>query len=236
PWTQGSWVRALWDRHNYMWDFHSNLTSPHTYESPSWAWVLLKRPVSYFFCSGDQCNPRVDEGDYVEIFAAGSPFVWWAAVLALFYLAFVWARKRDIRRPEGVILAGVALTYGPWLLPMTNRSTMFLFYFLPTVPFLGLALAYVATRIGESWEAKAAIGLFCAGALASFIWYFPMVASVPIPQQDWDKRIWVFDNCEKPPGVPTTETTTQTSGAAVVTTTFTTNDNSSLPPIGWCWI
>jgi predicted membrane-bound dolichyl-phosphate-mannose-protein mannosyltransferase len=60
-----SWWKALWDRHKYMWDFHTNLRSHHSYESPPWSWIVLKRPVSYYYDRGASGNPA-------EIFAAGA--------------------------------------------------------------------------------------------------------------------------------------------------------------------
>ncbi|HEX2241132.1 MAG TPA: phospholipid carrier-dependent glycosyltransferase [Actinomycetota bacterium] len=239
PWADGSIVRALIDRHKYMLDFHTDLLSTHSYQSPAWSWILLKRPVSYAFCAGTSCNPATAEGNYKEIFATGNPFVWWPAVLALVYIAAVWVRKRDLRGPEGTILAGFVLTYGPWLLPMLDRPAVFIFYMVPTVPFLCLALAYVVTKMPYRDAPRLSLGVltaFATIAFSSFVWYYPLVANGSVPQPEWDRRIWFFDDCDKPPGVLTTQTVTETTGTVVTTRTTETTDNSSLPPKGWCWI
>ncbi|MGH2807175.1 MAG: dolichyl-phosphate-mannose--protein mannosyltransferase [Actinomycetota bacterium] len=231
-----SWWKALWDRHKYMFDFHINLKSHHSYESPGWSWMLLKRPVSYYF----------DGETNAEIFAAGSPFVWWASILAFLYVIFRWIRNTYLSlttkggvgsflRPEGVIVAGYLFTYGPWLLP-SERPAVFLFYLLPTIPFMCLALAYVAAEIGRSWEAKAAVALFAAGTMGLFAFYYPLTAAVGIPKDDWDRRIWIFDKCDKPPGIPTEKTITETIGRRTRTRTQETTSDESLPPTGWCWI
>ena len=236
PWKEGHAVRILWDHHRYMADFHDDLTSVHSYQSPPWSWLALKRPVSYYFCSGDSCTPPND-GEYEETFATGSPFVWWTSVLALLYVAYRWIRRRNWRGPEGVILAGFAFTYLPWLVLASDRPAVFLFYMLPSVPFMCLALAYVITKIGRSWEAKAAIALFSLGAIGMFFFYYPLLVGKPIPQEDWKARIWVFDNCDKPTGGPATVTQTETVGKEVRTyVTETTSDTSGQPPTGWCWI
>ncbi|MFN2525734.1 MAG: phospholipid carrier-dependent glycosyltransferase [Actinomycetota bacterium] len=239
PWSQESIVRALWDRHKYMLDFHTELVSTHTYQSPGWSWLLLKRPVSYAFCAGSQCSPPTAEGSYKEIFATGNPFVWWPALVALVYMAVVWIRRRDLRRPEGTILAGFVLIYGPWLLPALDRPAVFIFYMIPAVPFLCLALAYVATRLPFRESPELALGtltVFSALAFSSFVWYYPLVANGSVPQPDWDRRIWFFDDCDKPPGVLSTQTLTETSGTVVSTRTTATTSDASLPPKGWCWI
>jgi dolichyl-phosphate-mannose-protein mannosyltransferase len=212
PWAEGSWFKAFFDHQRHMYGFHAGLEATHSYQSPPWSWPLLKRPVSYFFCSGNDCDPPVDEGVFREILASGSPFVWWLSLLALTFVAVAWFRKRSPHAPEGVILAGFAFAYLPWFVLARGRPAVFLFYLLPAVPFMVMALAYVATRVGRSWEARTAIGLFCAGAVAVFSFYFPLLGNVPIPRENWEQRIWIFDDCDKPP------------------------DNEDLPPEGWCWI
>lgn len=226
PWSEGSWFRGLFARHQYMRDFHAELEATHPYQSPAWSWILLRRPVSYEFSS---------EGAYREVFAAGSPLVWWSSLLALVWAAIAWIRRRDFRRPEGLILAGFVFTYGPWLLPQLGRPAVFLFYLLPTIPFMCLALGYVAARLGDSWEARSAISLFAAGAVALFAFYFPLLTFRGVTQEEWRQRIWRFDNCEKPPGETTTTTITteDDEGSPVVTTSETSEDR---PPEGWCWI
>jgi dolichyl-phosphate-mannose-protein mannosyltransferase len=230
PWSQGSGFRALWERHEYMYDFHSGLTAGHSYQSPAWSWLLLKRPVSYFFNS--------DGGDYREILATGSPFVWWASILALVYVAYRWVRNRNAAGPEGLILLGFSITYAPWLIPFFSRDAIFIFYLLPTVPFMCLALGWVATRIGESWEARAAQAVFAVFAVGLFVFYYPLLAKVGISQQEWDRRIWIFgddEQCAKPADAVTTATVTTTVGAQV-TTQVTQSTDPSAPPKGWCWI
>jgi dolichyl-phosphate-mannose--protein O-mannosyl transferase len=236
PWTDGSWWNNWWDHHGYMLGFHKDLEATHSYQSPSWSWMLLKRPVSYFFCSGSSCDPVAEEGIYREIFAAGSPFVWWPSIPALIFVAVAWVRRRDFRRPEGFILAGFLLTYGPWLLPFSDRSAIFIFYLLPTLPFMFLAIAYTLSKIGDSWEAKAAIGLFMMGTLGVFGFYYPLLAKTSIPEPEWRTRIWIFDNCDKPPGEVVTNTVTVTEGDQTITSASESSDNSDDPPTGWCWI
>jgi dolichyl-phosphate-mannose-protein mannosyltransferase len=237
PWSEGSWGRAFFDHHKYMWDFHTNLEATHGYQSAPHTWMLIKRPVSYFFCAGASCKPAIADGDYQEIFAVGSPLVWWTSIIAMLGVAATWIRRRNASNPAGLILAGFAFTYGPWLLPGASRSAVFLFYLLPAVPFMILALVFWMHRIGETWEGRAATALFSAGALAMFAFYYPLLTKRSLPQPDWQKRIWIFDNCDKPPGPVVTSTVTTTASDGTVETSLTeTEDNSSLPPTGWCWI
>jgi dolichyl-phosphate-mannose-protein mannosyltransferase len=232
---EGNWPYNFYNQQFCMLGFHRTLEANHTYQSPGWSWPLIKRPVSYFFCSGDSCEPPVPDGTYQEIFATGSPFVWWSSLIAMAILSVAWALKRDFRQPEGVILAGFVFTYVPWLIP-SGRDATFIFYLLPAVPFMCLAIAWAFTKLGETWEAKASVALFMAGAIGLFSFYYPLLTKGSIPEPSWRKRIWVFDNCEKPEGVATQTTLTTTKNGREVVETKDTMKNDDLPPKGWCWI
>jgi dolichyl-phosphate-mannose-protein mannosyltransferase len=230
PWTEGGWLNNFYHRQLSMYDFHHTLEATHSYQSPPWSWLLLKRPVSYFYETTPAGEPR-------EIMATGSPFVWWSSILALLYTGVTWIRSRDFRDPAGLIFAGFALTYLPWL--AFARPAVFIFYLLPAVPFMYLAIAYVAVRIGESWEARTAIGIFAVGAVGLFVFYFPLVTGKALPQSEWDQRIWIFkgSQCDPPPAVSTTVTVTATKGKRTVTDVKPTKKvPESVPPVGWCWI
>ena len=252
PLADGTWFQAFWDRQLQMLEFHSNLKSSHGYQSNPKTWFLLKRPVSYHIEYGPN-------GEYGEVMATGSPFVWWSSVLAFAYVTFRWILARLRRVPqsfgrwgaEGLIVAGLVFTYGPWVGPemwnwamdamgfgvsIADRPAVFIFYLLPTIPFMCMALAYVGLEIGRSWEAKAAIALFTAGAIGFFAFYYPVVANVQIPKKSWDRRIWEFDSCDKPAGTPVKSTITNTIGKKTQTTVQETTSNAELPPKGWCWI
>ena len=232
PWEDGSWVNTFVDKQKHMWEFHQSLDSTHSYQSPAWTWLLMKRPVAYFY--EDLGNDNVQ-----EIMAFGSPFVWWASILALVFTLINWVRKRDMAGPEGLILIGFAFTYLPWLIPQVSRSAIFLFYLLPAIPFMCLAIAYALTSIGWSWEAKTAQALFAAGAIAAFVYFQPLLYKTTMPRSHWDARIWFDDfdtGCKRPRGTPTTTTVTEVTEGKETTVEKSTNDNGSLPPTGWCWV
>lgn len=234
PWTDDSWWQAVWAEQQFNWKFHTHdlNDATHPYQSPPWSWMLMKRPVAYFYEEPDS------EGNLREIIATGSPFTWWASILALIYLGYRWVRGPRFGGPEGVILGGFVFTYGPWLLPL-ERPAVFIFYFVVTVPFICLALGYISTRLGTSWEARAAVGVFSLFAIALFAFYYPLLAKTPLSREAWERRLLFFnkaEQCEKPEGTPSTETVTETVNGKVTTSPSTGNSNEDLPPKGWCWI
>ncbi len=232
PWAEGSWLHDFAGRQAYMFVEQRDLSATHSYESPAWSWLLLKRAVSYYF-------KTTPSGDYREVLVTGSPFVWWSSILALIYVGVRWVRSMSWRAPMGTILAGFAFTYLPWLVLARGRDAVFIFYLLPSIPFMCLALAWAGQRLGHSWEARTAVSLFAAGAVAMFVFYWPLLTAGPIAPSAWHQRLWVFDSsqqCAKPPGVEKTTTVTETKNGTPSSHESVTNTNSSLPPTGWCWV
>jgi dolichyl-phosphate-mannose-protein mannosyltransferase len=210
PWQRGAWLRELIERQVYMYDYHSNLSETHAYQSPPWSWPLLKRPVSYFF-------EVTGSGDYAEVLATGSPLVWWSSLAALAVVALSWLQRRDPSRAEGTILACFLWSYAPWFLLAGDRSAVFVFYLLPAVPFMCLALGFVAVRLSQTSGGMAAVASFCVLAALLFAFYWPLMTGAPLPYEAWRQRIWRFDSCDQQePKKGQSE------------------DN--LPPDGWCWI
>ena len=228
PWGPESWFRQLWDRQLEMFHFHSTLEATHPYQSPPWSWPLLKRPVSYFF--------EAPGGDYREVLAVGSPLVWTAAFIALIWLAVRWLGRRDSGAPEGVILAGFLFSWAPWLVLAGDRSAVFLFYMLPSVPFMCLAIGRAAARLVALKSGRPLVMAFAAGAVGVFVWLYPLLAAVAIPEEDWRNRIWIFDDCDKPKAVETRTTVTETRAEKTIERTRRTRSADDLPPEGWCWI
>jgi dolichyl-phosphate-mannose--protein O-mannosyl transferase len=142
--------------------------------------------------------------------------------VALVVLAVSWWRARwALHRPEPVILGAAISTYVPWLVLSGDRSQTFLWYFLPTVPFLGLALGVLAAWAWQRMAGRVAVVGYALVILASFAWYVPVLTALPMDPEAWRMRI-LFADCEHPDGV----------------TQSLPDDSSSqgLPPDGWCWI
>jgi dolichyl-phosphate-mannose-protein mannosyltransferase len=214
PWVEGTFWRGVFEHQRQMLEFHTTLAGDHPYESPPWSWIALKRPVAYYFSN--------EGGSYREILALGNPLVWWPAAAALIALAVRWLRAgAALSRAEPVILAGAIATYGPWLILSGARSQVFLWYLLPTVPFLCLALGAVAAWLWEARIGQGVVVAFALVVLASFAFYLPVLTALPLSAEGWQARI-LFRDCSRPDG-PTLRLPDD-------------EINKGLPPNGWCWI
>ncbi|MEV7341392.1 phospholipid carrier-dependent glycosyltransferase [Streptomyces sp. NPDC093544] len=193
------WLRSLWHYENQVYDFHVGLSSPHPYQSNPWSWIVLGRPVSYFYESPapgkDGCPTDAGEKCAREVLALGTPLLWWAACFAILYVLWRWAFRRDWR--AGAIACGIAAGYLPWFL--YQERTIFFFYAVVFVPFLCLAVAMmIGAIIGPpgSTERRRVIGATAAGVLVlliawNFIYFWPIYTGQAIPIDSWRSRMWL---------------------------------------------
>jgi dolichyl-phosphate-mannose--protein O-mannosyl transferase len=190
-------LRSLWHYESQVYSFHVNLVSPHTYQSNPWSWLVLGRPVSYFYESPKlgQNGCTAAAGCAREVLAIGTPLLWWSACFALLYALYRWIFRRDWR--AGAILCGVAAGYLPWF--MYQQRTIFLFYAVVFLPFLCLALAMMLGAIlgpRQATERRRMWGAVGAGTLVllivwNFIYFFPLYTGMTIPYSSWRARMWL---------------------------------------------
>ncbi len=191
-------LRSLWHYHVAMYDFHTGLTSPHPYQSHPAGWLLLARPVSYYY------PPDLGPGEYGcaaascarEVLALGNPVLWWTTGGVLVALLWRWASRRDWR--AGALLVLVLAGILPWVRDDLRERTMFLFYALPAVPFMALAAALVAGwALGDRSSSRTRrlvaaelVGVWVALVVLAFAYFYPVLAAQTIPYAQWAERMW----------------------------------------------
>lgn len=194
------WLRSLWHYENEVYSFHVNLTSGHTYQSNPWSWIVLGRPVSYFYedprGGTEGCTAAPADKCAQEVLAMGTPLLWWAAVFAILYVLWRWFFRRDWR--AGAIACAIAAGWVPWF--FYQERTIFLFYAVVFVPFLCLAVSMmIGAMLGPagSDERRRTVGAVGAGVLVllivwNFIYFWPIYTGQTIPVGEWQDRMW-FD-------------------------------------------
>lgn len=184
--------------HAEILNFHTTLISGHPYRSHPIGWLLLARPVSYFYSSpkNGELGCTAASGCAKEVLAIGTPVIWWASIAALVAMLWLWAARRDWR--AGTILVGVAAGIVPWMYSDLHRRTEFFFYALPALPFLVLALtmcAGVALGRRKANDVRRIIGATAVGGylllvVLNFFYLYPVLAAKVIPYPEWSARMW----------------------------------------------
>jgi hypothetical protein len=94
--------------------------------------------------------------------------------------------------------------------PDNCHRTMFLFYMLPDVPFMVLALTMAIgmvlragglRRIGTAWTTRAVVtaavvGVYLVGVGWNFGYFYPVLTGKVITYQQWIDRMWFDSTCD----------------------------------------
>jgi dolichyl-phosphate-mannose--protein O-mannosyl transferase len=187
----------LWHYHHEAYKFHTGLSTKHQYQSWPWMWLLLGRPVAFYWNTDGPCGASSCAS---EILLLGTPVLWWSFLPALFALGWLAIARRDGRAWLIMVcaLAGIV----PWFQSMPDQRTMFYFYALPAEPFLVLAVVYVlGAIIGPPRHVKPdsdhrLIGSIVAGAYvllvaACFAYFYPIYSGMDITYTEWFSRMWL---------------------------------------------
>lgn len=183
--------------------FHEGLDSGHAYASNPWSWLVLGRPVDFYYNGSDtNCGSSACAR---EVLMIGTPLLWWAFVPMLLWLAWRYVTTRDWR----AAMIWVAFAAG-WLVWFQDlKRTMFLFYMAPLVPFLiiGVTLA-LGTMLGPSVRrtgdetrdrrAKlrrrwglAGVSAFLALVVVDFAWMWPVFIGGQTSYTIWHLHMWL---------------------------------------------
>jgi len=159
----GHGIDIWWEMQKQMWWYHTGLRATHPYTSPWWSWPLLVRPI-YLYTSNEV------EGMVSRIYAMGNPFVFWFGLFSVVISTVFAFTERN--RKLGLVIFCYLIFFVPWA---ASPRIMFLYHYLPSIPFLAIATAYVLRRTPKLIFAYL---LIC---LLSFIYFYPHWAGLKIP-------------------------------------------------------
>jgi dolichyl-phosphate-mannose-protein mannosyltransferase len=201
--------RDIWELHRQILGFHQNLgvgkIEPiHPYCSPWWSWVLLIRPVAYFF----EMRPN----SMVQfVHAMGNPLLYWLSAIALLLgLSFLVASK--LRFPPKIITQ-INLEYSSkspsalfwltlyvitsflahWLPWSLSKRCIFLYHYMPASVF---AFATLALLVSLMWRSplpelrRLGSGIVAIITIA-FIFWLPIYIGLPISSGYLPVLMWL---------------------------------------------
>ncbi len=192
---------SLFNYHEQIFQFMDGLSSPHLYQSQPWDWIVISRPVAFFWQTyTDPAGQHVETqanvvGPYVrEVLAIGNPAIWWVSVPAMAVCLCWWLTRRDWR--AGAALLGVAAGWATWL-PFTSR-TKFYYYALEFEPFLiicivlclGLIIGPATASLRRRTAGSLIAGAYVLAVLVLFSYFYPILTGQVIPYSDWLSHMW----------------------------------------------
>lgn len=168
----GTW-QNFWELQRQMWWYNTTLKATHTYQSSWWTWPFMLRPVWYFV--------DYQKDSIANIYALGNPLLWWLGIPAILYTLFAAIKIKSWRL--WLIIAGYSIFWLPWA---RAPRIMFLYHFLPSIPFLCIAFAYTLSRLPRSLTL---ISIFL--CLISFMYFYPQWVGLHIPKSLAASYFWL---------------------------------------------
>ena len=180
-------LASLINYHREILNFHTGLTTDHSYQASAWNWLVLGRPTSFFYddpksCGADSCSQ--------EVLAIGTPILWWAGLVAIFVAIGYFIYRRE--KSNGLILLFLLSSYLPWL-AFPERTTFF-FYAIAFQPFLILCIGFVLTKFLENEVTRKVRQQYTLAGVSLvalfFAYFFPLFVGQVITYSDWYARMW----------------------------------------------
>jgi type IV secretory pathway VirB3-like protein len=166
--------QTLLDLTRSMYDYHNGLTSAHPASSPWWAFPFDLKPV-WFYQEG------FAGGTSAAIYDSGNLVIWWLGIVGLVFVSVMAFRRRS---PALALVAiGFAAQWVPWA--RIDRAA-FQYHYYTALPFLILALAYLAAELWHGASRRTWPWVRIAGAVAilapAAMWLFsrPLCALVGV--------------------------------------------------------
>lgn len=236
PWSDASWWAAFAGRQTHIFRFHAQHIWEHQSASAPWSWPVVKRaaPLAYDL-----------HGEPMRLVAdGGNPVIWCLAFVALAYLALRWARRQDPTEPEGTILGGFLWAYPPWLVyylaPYAfftwGRSALFIWYLMPALPFMYLALGYAATHLARAAVGRIVVAGVSLFAVATFAFYYPVLTWIPLSPTEFNARLFAFDNCDRPEHEDFVFFRRKVVNGETRFERVVEPAAPHIQPLGWCWL
>ncbi len=179
-----------WALQHQMFWYHTRLTTTHSSQSKAWTWPFDYRPV-WFYVKYEAQKTR-------NIYAMGNPIIFWGGIIAVLYTLWIivfsklkmFADPLFSDNPEAIRTRKISLIYlliaycmfwVPWVF---SPRIMFLYHYLPSVPFLCLILAFAINQAAESTIKLRWLPItFLILSFAVFCFFYPYWTGIAVPKQ-----------------------------------------------------
>jgi dolichyl-phosphate-mannose--protein O-mannosyl transferase len=189
-WLQGNSVDQFIDLNKQIWWYQNRHDLEHSYgttplycvpsglgEPKSWCpWALDARGVYFSY------EEYGRKSGY--IYALGNPFIFWAGVLAVSFIIGKYMEEK--KREYLLLLLGYFIFWVPWIF---SPRILFLYHYLPSIPFLSISLGIVLSSIYSSKFKVISFAILLLFAV-SFFYFYPITSGWPIAPEDIDKYMW----------------------------------------------
>ena len=195
---------GFWEIQKQIFAYHQgigNTPDVHPYCSVWYSWIILWRPIAYYYQASDNAELIYD------VHALGNPILWWLSSAAIFLLllAFIaqfWDKLRQILNIKSYdnqtiflwfyILFNYAANLLPWV---SIKRCTFLYHYMGAYVFSWLALAWSVEYClaQKQWQLKCAGLAIILGVVIAFVFWLPIYLGIPLSPAGFRARM-LFPN------------------------------------------
>ncbi|MFC1627302.1 phospholipid carrier-dependent glycosyltransferase [Patescibacteria group bacterium] len=155
---QGKDFKDLFNLHKQIYNYQTNLTATHDYQSSAWQWPLLIRPVWF------HVDYRPDT--VANTYNLGNPAIFWGGLIVIVYSL--------LKKPKQLF---PLISYFLLFLPFAfSPRIMFFHHYLPALPLFCLILAQTI------YKHKKLVRPYLLFTLFLFLFFYPISTAIPIPK------------------------------------------------------
>ncbi|OGD94218.1 hypothetical protein A3A48_02565 [Candidatus Curtissbacteria bacterium RIFCSPLOWO2_01_FULL_37_9] len=170
-------LAIVWNVNQQMYWYHTRLSATHPYQSLWYTWPLDLRPVYYYVGNfGDKI---------AQIYAIGNPAIFWAGIFGIGFGVYNFIKKP--RFNLGLVLTGFFAFWLPWAL---SPRIMFIYHYLPSIPFLAIILAFSLEKIWKNRIGKILVLCYLFLVITAFIFFYPHIAAIPVSSTFNNNYFW----------------------------------------------
>lgn len=182
---QGHTIDQFKELHRQIWWYQTNLEADHPYGSTPFDWAFLRRPL-YAFTEGKGTS-------VANIYFLGNPVFHWGGLVAVIYGAvyLLQERTKSKLQKENLALFSVILGYAAMFLPWTiSPRIMFVYHYVPALPFMFLALAWLMNQFWKD-NGKVVTIAFVGLGLVVFTFFYPHWVGIMVPGNIDKMYYWI---------------------------------------------
>jgi dolichyl-phosphate-mannose-protein mannosyltransferase len=210
PHLQQNPKETFWGLHQQIFAYHKNLTAWHPYCSSWNSWLLMFRPVAYFYKIGIDPQQLIPlnapaiaappDAPIYDVHAMGNPILWWASTVAIGHLFFKTMRqliqpnadRRMMTTPELAIASYLLINYTANLLPwMPVTRCIFLYHYMGSSVYAGIALAWWCDQAWDDRDSRRLVQVLLGAVTIGFIFWLPIYLGLPLSPEAYRLRMFL---------------------------------------------
>ena len=190
-------VNELVYRQYSMYEYHHNLKATHPYASPFWSWPLDLRPIAYYWKDSREGTLVNDPKAccVAEVISLPNPLTLWFGLLCVPLVGLLAYREKN--KGYALLVIAYLMQWLPWAL---SPRLIWIYHFYANVPLIILCNVIILQRAWNYFKdddaeartmTRVAVGVYVAAVVGTFVFFYPVVAGIPLPWDQWHSRMWL---------------------------------------------